>query len=513
MNGPQNISRLFITKTGLLVLALFFCVGCKQNESRKAETPKKLNVLFLFTDDQRAGTINALGNNEIRTPHIDKLVAEGFTFTNATIMGAMNGAVCAPSRSMLMTGRPLFKVDPTGSTISANHIMLPEQLRKYGYHTFHTGKWHNGIESFVRSFDDGQNIFFGGMSDHYKVPLHNFEKNGEYKKENTIFKDRHSSELYADAAIDFINYYKGEEPFFAFVSFQAPHDPRQTPPEYLDSYLLQDISTPPNFLPRHPFDNGELEIRDEWLARMPRTKVGIQKHLKSYYSMITHMDVEIGRILEALENNGKAENTLIVFASDNGLAVGQHGLMGKQNLYEHSIKVPLIFSGPQLKQGVNDSPVYLNDIYPTLCDLLNIEIPDTALAKSLVPILKNESHSVRTTTVHAYKNFQRAIRLDSMKLIAYNVKGEMATQLFNLDNDPYETNDLADEPEYESIANYLIGQMQKFLEEMGDEVRFDEPGWNVPVIKSWEDKMKEENPETLERLKKMAKEEQKSYSP
>ena len=316
-------------RTASLLLLVLVGLSCQQNKPTD-----KPNILFLFTDDQRYNTIYTLGNKEIITPNLDKLARKGFYFNNAYIMGSMSGAVCAPSRAMLMTGRNLYNVHPMGHTIDPEHTTLAKTLSDQGYVSFHTGKWHNGKESFSRSFDAGKRIFFGGMSDHYEVPLHAFDTTGNYPESELYHrKGKHSAEIYAEAAIDFLEHYDGIQPFFMYVAFQSPHDPRNMPEKYLNLYGTEKIELPPNFMPEHPFDNGELDIRDELLAGFPRTEKEVKANIAAYYAMITHTDDQIGNIMNKLEEKDLTKNTIIVFAGDNGLAVGQHGLMGKQNLF------------------------------------------------------------------------------------------------------------------------------------------------------------------------------------
>ncbi|MCF6223309.1 MAG: sulfatase-like hydrolase/transferase [Flavobacteriaceae bacterium] len=460
----------------------------------------------MFSDDQRAGTIHVLGNKEIITPNIDKLANEGLSFVNASIMGSMSGAVCAPSRAMLMTGRSLFNIEPSGSVIDSSYITLPKTLEKAGYNTFHIGKWHNGQESFQRSFSGGSRIFFGGMHSHYNVPTYEYNVKGDYSIDNRNELSKvHSSELYADAAIKFIDNYSSEEPFYLNVSFQAPHDPREMPKKYMEMYNIEDLSLPPNFLPMHPFPNGELNIRDEWLAGYPRTPQEIRANIASYYAMITHLDEQIGRVLKSLKEKGLIENTIIIFAGDNGLAVGQHGLMGKQNLYEHSINVPLIFKGPDIPTGIKtNSSSYLFDIYPTLCDLVGISIPSTVNGKSLKPVINGKIKQRRKAQLFAYKNFQRSVRKDNWKLIKYNVKGTITTQLFNLKEDPFETNNISENKAYKEQLNDMTALMQELMIEYNDSVDLEKPGWGVSVLPAWVDQI---DPKRVSYLKELAKKE------
>ena len=360
-----------LTYKTLIILIHILFIKCGSNSNGVYE---KRNIIFILTDDQTSKTINSLEISLFLLLILIELVKKGTSFTNAYIMGSMNGAVCAPSRAMIITGKSLFNIDPTGNTIDEKILTLPEVLEKRGYHTFHIGKWHNGKKAFSKIFKDGSNIFFGGMDNQYFVPTHEYNLNGIYNDNNlNELSPKHSSTLYTDAAIEFIKNYKKNEPFYLNLSFQAPHDPREMPDSYLKVYNPDSIKLPKNFKEKHPFDNGELDIRDEWLATYPRNQEEIKANIAAYYAMISHMDYEIGRLLDTLEEKNIFKNTYIVFAGDNGLAVGQHGLMGKQNLYEHSINVPLIFTGPNIENSIKKDLVYLFDVFPTIVELLNFK--------------------------------------------------------------------------------------------------------------------------------------------
>lgn len=455
--------------------------GCLQAYKTPTKRP---NILFFFTDDQRFDTIHLLGNEQIITPNMDRLVQSGMSFTNAYIMGSMAGAVCMPSRSMLMTGRTLFHLEEDIYIIPEEHTQLPETLRKAGYTSYHTGKWHQDAKALTRSFSTGGKVFFGGMSDHYRVPVFDFNHNGIYpsreelrelRREENIKKRkkaRHSSELFSDTAIKFLRDYEGEAPFFMYISYTAPHDPRQAPEKYLDMYDIEEIILPKSFMPEHPFDNGEV-TRDEKLVPTPRTPNEIRKHIRNYYAVITHLDAQIGRVLAALKETGKFENTIIVFASDNGLAVGRHGLMGKQNLYEHSIKVPLIMSGPGIGKGQKcDAFCYLLDVYPTLCNLTGVCIPRSVEGKSLAFAIRDQKRKVRDILFFAYRDVQRGVRDERYKLIEYVVKGKSTTQLFDLQADPWELDNLADNPAYAGHLKRLRKELLLRKEELGDSSEF-----------------------------------------
>ena len=365
------------------------------------------NILFFFTDDQRFDTLAALGNPHILTPNMDRLAARGTAFTHAHIPGGTSGAVCMPSRAMLHTGRTLFHIDGAGQKIPQDHAMLGEHLRAQGYRTYGSGKWHNGRDSFARSFSEGAEIFFGGMTDHWNVPAYDYDPAGRYdgkcpqvrepfsSKEETyrecdhIKAGTHSSDLIADAAVGHLAGLGGGEPFFMYLSFLAPHDPRVMPAKYREMYREEDVPLPENFMAQHPFDIGVHQIRDEVLADYPRKEGETREHLVDYYAMITHLDDQIGRVLDALEASGRAEETIVVLAGDNGLAVGRHGLFGKQNLYDHSVRVPLLMAGPGVPEGARcDAFAYLFDIFPTLCELAGTETPASVEGTSLVRAMR-----------------------------------------------------------------------------------------------------------------------------
>ena len=405
-----------------------------------AAPPEHPNVLFLFTDDQRHDTVGAFGNGAIRTPHLNSLAARGTAFRNAYIIGGSSPAVCSPSRACLLTGRTLWNIENEGLygyEIPAKFRTLPQAFRERGYATFGTGKNEPGrAGAFGRSFSAGDKILFRGMTrSQYTLPLCAFSPDGKYPRgAEVLHQGTHSAEIYADACIRFLEQQAGsDQPFFAYVAFQTPHDPRQCPPEYRAMYRDEDMKLSPSFLPQHPFDNGMLKIRDEELAPFPRTEAAVRKHLADYYATITHTDSQIGRILETLEKTGHADDTIIVFTSDNGLAIGRHGLMGKQNVYDHSVHVPLIIAGPGIPHGEQREQLcYIYDLYPTLCERAGLVIPDTVQFKSLGGVLSDPAAVHREHLYFAFMSWQRALRDQQFKLIEYCVDGARHTQLFDL---------------------------------------------------------------------------------
>lgn len=445
-----------MSRTLLLLIMLFVTLV---GRTFATERP---NVLFLFADDQRADTVAAFGNEVIQTPNLDSIAREGFRFTNAYCMGAMQGAVCVPSRAMVNSGLHLFQV--TGNTQLKGVKTLGERLQDNGYVTFGTGKWHNGADAARRSFTLGEAIFLGGMNDHTKVPLVDIK---EGDTTNKRVGQKFSNELFADAAVNFLDSYAYDDPFYAYVAFTAPHDPRQFPTDLEEMYPPDQMPLPDNFLPQHPFFNGWMTGRDEALAPWPRTKTIVRHQLADYYRLITDMDRQIGRILKALKDSGRAENTIIVYSADHGLALGSHGLLGKQSVYEHALKAPLVFAGPNIPPGASDALVYLYDIPTTILSLTGTPVEGELAGQDLSLIWTGQAQSVRDEVMLAYEKYMRSIRVGDWKLIRYTHINK--TQLFNLADDPYEMHDLAGDPEQATRIEDLLARLQAVQQSYGDD--------------------------------------------
>ncbi|MCL7762555.1 sulfatase-like hydrolase/transferase [Polaribacter sp. Z014] len=492
--------------TGIMILACTFNLIAQNKKNTKP------NVLVIYTDDHRYSGIHALGGMPVKTPNIDKLAADGVVFTNTFLMGSFSGATCMPSRAMLQTGKQLFNLDGLGRNVPTTDTTMGEAFKKAGYKTHIVGKWHQDNESLNRSFDSGDKIMGRSayLTDHYRMPFWDFDKKSNYTRKEAYLlqfdkngkrfrrpltkQDKsgpigteelapHTSEVFAECASEYIKKNAKGDPFFMYLAFHAPHDPRQAPKKYLDMYDPKDIQLPPSYMAQHPFDNGDMTLRDEALAPWPRTPEVARKQLAAYYAIITHLDAQIGKVIQTLKESGAYENTIILLAGDSGLAVGNHGLIGKQNLYdEDGIHVPFIISGNLIKDKGRriDALSYIHDIFPTVCDIAGIEKPTSIDGKSLLPVIKNKTTQVRNSTYHAYKQFQRAYRKGDYKLIEYvrakayhKKKGEFTagskvTQLFNIKKDIWETTDLSFQPEYNDILTQMRTEMKAKGQELGD---------------------------------------------
>ncbi len=293
---------------------------------------------------------------------------------------------------------------------------------------------------------------------------------------------QHSSELYADAAVKHLTTAVPAKtaPFFMYVGFNAPHDPRQAPQEYLDMYPVEKIAIPPNYLPQHTFDQGDFKTRDELLAPFPRTKRDVQVHRREYYAIISHMDAQIGRILAALKASGKADNTYVILTADHGLSVGEHGLMGKQNQYECSMRMPLIIAGPGIAAGKRvDEMVYQHAMYATTCELAGVPIPSHVEFPSVAPMLHAKTPQPINDAMFGWLNvLQRSIRTKQHKLIFYAHLNRF--QVFDLEKDPWEMHDLVDDPAYAGVKRDLIATLKTKQKELGDTMDIDHPSAVAP---------------------------------
>jgi arylsulfatase A-like enzyme len=420
-------------------------------------TSRRLNILFLLTDDQRADTIHALGNPVIQTPTLDRLAQSGLVFRNCYCMGSDMPAVCFPSRSMLLSGRSLFHLKhKVGGYAVRYAVNFPKTLRAAGYETYHHGKRQNGPTGIYKDFE-----------------LEKYLVNDDAER----LSGRPGQEI-ADAAVTFLETRKRERPFFMYLAFANPHDPRVVIPEYRRRYDEAAMPLPANYLPLHPFDNGWLTGRDERLAPWPRTPAEIKKHVTDYYGVITYLDEQIGRILEALRRSGEYDRTIIVFSSDHGLALGSHGLMGKQSVYEAALKPPLFLAGPGIRRGETNAFVYLHGIFPTVCDLVGIKTPAGLDARSFADVLTGKSDTARDAIFLAFMQCQRALRVGDWKLIRYPEINK--SQLFNLHDDPDEIRDVsAQHPDKERELMTLLARRQAAN---GDTLPLSSPHPRDPVV-------------------------------
>ncbi len=459
---------------------------------------KRPNILFIMVDDQSAFDLNLYNpNSTLETPNIDRLAREGMTFDGAYHMGSFSGAVCSPSRHMVMTGRTLWHL-PIGPgklncPPNCEQFSMAAVFNDAGYDTMRTCKKGNSYPAANRQFSIIRDATKRGGTEESGSAWHGKQVLG-YLNEREASHDA--------------------DPFLIYLGFSHPHDVRDGTPELLDKYGAinhtdkdrvppenpNQPDLPANYLPKHPFPIGHPGLRDEvnvsgvWKRRDEQT---IKNELGRQYACSENIDIQIGKVLEKLEAMGELENTYVIYTSDHGIAIGRHGLQGKQNLYEHSWRVPYIVMGPGIKAGTRtQGNIYLLDSLATLCDLSGIEAPESQEGKSFKSVLNGETQSIRDVLFGVYcggtKPGMRSVKKGDWKLIKYDVlDGEVhETQLFNLADNPHEllkehanggnnaAVDLAEIPEY---ANKLAEMEALLLEEMR---RLDDPYrfWNQPAV-------------------------------
>jgi len=412
-----------------------------------AEQPRRPNILFIIVDDQSPFDLRIYEpRSALQTPTLDRLAAEGMVFDGAYHMGSFVGAVCTPSRHMLMSGRTLWHL-PIGPG-SQNHCpphleenTLAAVFNRAGYTTMRTCKIGN-------SFEDADKQFT--------------VRKDANKRGGT---DAEGSAWHADQVLNYLDQRSSthdQRPFLIFFGFSHPHDPRDGKPELLAKYGVVNHadknSLPPanpkqpalpiNYLPAHPFPHGHPGLRDEeevsgvWKNRDERT---VRNEIGREFACSQNIDTQIGRVLDRLAATGELQNTYIFYTSDHGIAIGRHGLQGKQNLYEHTWRVPFIAKGPGIRPGSRVlGNIYLHDVLATLCELAHVETPATSEGLSFKSVLDGQWQTVRNVLHGAYsggtKPGMRCVKQGTWKLIKYDaLNGQVhETQLFNLAENPYE---------------------------------------------------------------------------
>lgn len=434
----------------LMCMAMVLLLTGCQEKKKSEETieSKRPNFLFVLVDDQSPFDLQTYDPNSIlQTPTIDKLARQGVVFESARHMGSMNGAVCTPSRHMIMTGRTLWHLPKSsGYKESLAPDSLEQQsiaavFNRAGYKTMRTCKKGNSYAAANKQF----------------TVVHDATKRGGTEESGSAW--------HAEQVLNYLSdreQAQEKDPFFIYFGFSHPHDIRDGTPELLEKYgatnHTDQNSLPPanpkqpplqeNYLNAHPFFHGHPELRDEervsgvWKNRDEQT---VRNELGREYACSENIDIQLNKVLAKLEASGELDNTYIIYTSDHGMSIGRHGLMGKQNLYEHTWRVPFIVKGPGLEAGKRvKGNIYLLDVLPTLCELAGIDAPETVEGISFVPVLKGEKEVVRDVMYGVYaggtKPGMRTVKKGDWKLIKYDVMDGAIreTQLFNLAENPNE---------------------------------------------------------------------------
>ncbi len=481
-------------KALLCLLASCLALGLQAADTRP-------NFLFILVDDQSPFDLKAYDpSSPLATPHIDRLAAEGMVFENAHHMGSSSGAVCTPSRHMIMSGRTVWHlpVSPWSAKTSPPELeqqTLPAAFNRGGYATMRTCKQGNSYEAANKLF----------------TVRHDATKRGG--------DDASGSAWHGDRVMDYLQDRAAaaeKKPFLIYYGFSHPHDTRDGKPELLAKYGATNHADPnslpalhskqpplpSNYLKAHPFDITHADVRDEvdvsgvWRNR---DEASIRNEIGRQYACSENIDIQIGRVLKHLEETGELGNTYIFYTADHGMSIGRHGLMGKQNLYQHTWRVPFIVKGPGIPAGRRvEGNIYLLDVLATLCDLAGIPAPETSEGTSFKPVLSGEKDRIRDTLYGAYsggsKPGMRCVRQGDWKLIRYEApdRGVNETQLFNLAANPGEflpehgkegalLTNLAGDPAHAAKLAEMQALLLAEMRRLDDPWRFsDQPGDDLP---------------------------------
>ncbi len=468
------------SKTITLVISLCFITPFGRSNYAKensSDSPKIQHVLFLVSDDLKASALGCYGNTQCKTPNIDRLAEKGMVFENAYCQGLW----CAPSRTSFMHSR--YKGEGTTN--------LGQCFREAGWHSARVGKiYHMRVPGDIIAGTDGNdipsswderfnssgleahtpghyaclnlNIFTDALENRQSTRMpHRMFVTVRYEGDGSDQPDSKS----ATKAIELLKEHRDQNMFLA-VGFVRPHYPNVAPQDFFDHYPWDTMPLP------KAVENDLSDIPKAGLAKTRNDNNPIGEHPDNqrrmwagYYATVEFMDRQVGRILDELDQAGLRDTTAIVFCSDHGYHLGEHGFWQKSNLHEEVTRVPLIIASPGMPSGRTRSLVELVDIFPTLTDLTNIQTPPGVQGKSLIPVLKNPAASVRESALSIYNkgpatNSGHAIRTPKWAFMHYKDGTE---EMYDMNNDPLQFTNLADESKFEAIKKSLTTQLQQRL--------------------------------------------------
>ena len=459
-----------------LFIALFCLYSCsddskkyKPKDKSISHTAEKLNVLLIIADDLNCD-LGAYGNSVVKTPNIDRLAERGVLFENAHNQYPL----CGPSRASFMTGMYTNQTKITRNNMNLRNsvpdvITMGQRFRQQGYQSVRIGKMFH--------YDNPSAIGTSGNDDIYSwdqtVNPYGRDKIEEHKI-NTLTPRRYGGTLSwlaadgedeeqtdgigaSEAIKKLDDFAKGDTPFFLAVGFFRPHTPFVAPKKYFDLYDREKIEIP--------------ESSSQYLATLPepaaksirakKNQLNLEKERaqeikEAYYATISFVDAQVGRLLDQLEASGLGENTVVVFTSDHGYHMGEHGHWQKQTLFENATRIPLIISAPnsENKGVISISPVELIDLYPTLMDLTDINTPKHVVGKSLEPLMKNVNASIRGSALTKWRNGY-SIKTKRYRITKWGSNGELGYELYDHEKDKNELINLASNQDYNEVIDSL----------------------------------------------------------
>ena len=471
----------------------------------------KPNIILIFSDDHAQKALSCYGNEDIETPHLDRIAKRGMRFDHALVTNSF----CTPSRATVLTGKYSHKngVLRLNQAFDGSQQTFPKLLQQAGYETSLFGKWH--LLSRPTGFDHYCVQKMQGMPfdprvfepEHEWIPWSNKDRKS-YMKGGRVLKG-YNNDVITTEAIEWIKARQAKgKPFCMLLHPKPPHAPYIAAPDDEDFLKGVTIPEPSNlhddYAGRTPEAIAEImsanriilnpafkEMRKRIENQNPKiserelTSKMYQEYIKGYYRLVKSVDDNVGRVLDFLDESGLAENTLVIYTSDQGFSLGEHGFYNKQWMYEEPLHAPFLASFPGVIAAgqVHGSMTSHVDIAPTILDFAGANIPSDMQGHSLKPIMLGTKEKVRE---HAYYHFYNhgtrlpemiGIRSDRYKLIFYpGMKGKYRWELFDLKNDPQEMTNLHHNPEYRGLAQQLKEELRQLTK------RYDDMSGNVPQL-------------------------------
>ena len=444
-----------------------------------AEQRNPYNVLFIISDDLTATALGCYGNKTCRTPNIDKLASEGTRFSRAYCQAT----ICGPSRASMLFGYYPYATKATGYTsgrekVGPNRDSWPQYFRKHGYHSARISKvFHMGVPTDIGPGNDGADDpaswdeSFNSPGPESQAPGtgETLQNNPGGLKQGAAGGNRfsvveaegddlaHSDGKTAQKAVELINQYKGmHKPFFLAIGFVRPHVPLVAPRKYFAPYAFDEMFLPPKI----PGDLDDIPANSVNRRTSEHLQMDIyqqKKLIRAYYASVSFMDAMTGKVMEALEQSGQRDNTIVIFTSDHGYHLGEHDLWSKVSVHEESVRVPLIISVPGKQPVVCDSLVELLDLYPTVSNLCGLKIPGNVQGHDISPILDDPKVKVRDAVLCS-----ALYREQRWALMNYGKYGE----LYDMEKDPKQYTNLFSKPEYADLVEALKKKMQAKRDEI-----------------------------------------------
>ncbi|WP_237225831.1 sulfatase [Rubinisphaera sp. JC750] len=492
--------------------AFVFCLLLTAVPGRAADRP---NILFIFTDDHANHAISCYGSQINETPNLDRIANEGMRFDNCFC----TNSICGPSRAVILTGKYSHKNGfyRNGNKFNGGQQTFPKLLQKAGYQTAMIGKWHLGEHMHPTGFNYSEVLVGQGT---YYNPVMLKDPNGDGNRER-ISHTGYTTDIITDLALDWLKEGRdADKPFMMMFQHKAPHREWAPGPDHLTMYDGETIPEPDNLFDDYEGRGTAAKTQDMSIAKTmtardlkftvppymneeqkkvwneaydPKNKAfkeanltgddlirwKYQRYIKDYLRCIASVDDNVGRMLQYLEDNGLAENTVVIYSSDQGFYLGDHGWFDKRFMYEESYRQPLMVRWPNVvKPGsVNKDLVSNVDFAETFLDIANVEIPSDMQGASLVPLLKGHTpEDWREAHYYQYYEFEadrrtahmvrrhRGVRTDRYKLIDFYNLGEW--ELYDLENDPREMRSVYGDPEYAQVQKDLKAKLEKLAEEL-----------------------------------------------